>query len=219
MMIFTPVRLVSAAVVIAVLTATSAVVLARQAPGNRAELPQPVQVPSAPNPGDRHVLPDLPSARQLPRRELQDQPSDDEIWNKFIASRFTKQEFQVEKIAEEVEACKDQQVARVDQQMIVGVQTVHRRYKCTIKYAIHEGGIPHLATDVVYIDKDVAQLCTDPSHNHGNQYRSSAGQARSNTGTSDQERRLVEVEKKLDAILKKLDGSRNEGKPEDRIPR
>jgi RNA polymerase sigma factor (sigma-70 family) len=89
----------------------------------------------------------------------QDTPTPDEIWDKFVQTRFSGRKVLIERIGEKTDACRVYPLAGA-------CQLVHRHFKCTLYYDEHHGdGVDH-RVDVVYIDKDHLQPCAETSHKH-----------------------------------------------------
>jgi RNA polymerase sigma factor (sigma-70 family) len=86
-------------------------------------------------------------------------PTTEEIWNKFVETRFPSRKVVIEKIGDRADACK--------LYPLVGpCQLVHRHFKCTLYYEERRGNDLEHGAQVVYIDKDHLRRCTEPSHGH-----------------------------------------------------
>ena len=84
-------------------------------------------------------------------------PTADEIWNKFVETRFPMRKVAIEKIAERADASKLYP-------LIGPCQLVHRHYKCTLVYDERRGNDMEHGVEVVYIDKDHLRPSTEHAH-------------------------------------------------------
>jgi RNA polymerase sigma factor (sigma-70 family) len=209
-MAFAKFRIVAASVVFSLIAASGAAVLARQAPTDDPRAPTDVAAYHALHP-DVKVSPQAasPSTKdQIQARFTDGSPTNDEVWAKFLASRFTLKAVDVEAIAEKVESCREYP-------NVGPAERVRKHFKCTITFDSRDGGNTDHGSEVVYIDKEYFRPCDDKKHIHGvvKFDRSTGTTDPASLPSSDQERRLAAVEKKLDAILSKLDGVSQDHKP------
>jgi RNA polymerase sigma factor (sigma-70 family) len=188
------------------LVATTSVVVARQGPGDAPVVPASRAARQTRHSGNSarteglSIL-DKHAARA---RNGEDPPTDEEVWNRFLETKFSNKRFLVELIGSKTDPCKIYP-------LVGPAKLVHQHYKCTIYFDTHLSKNAEHFVEVLYLDKDHLVRCSDSSHDHVADKSPLLGVSPGSSSASSHEQRLADVERKLDIILKKFEEPSGQG--------